>query len=437
MTATTADGVFILFSSSTSDSLSLMIGCVGYTTKKLALNIVHGKQEYDLGPIVFSSGIAISKVTVMGNKPLVSLNDGKIVYHVSADPDAKRSQLVDILRKVPLLSVSGLDQVTMNGSTNYKVLVNGRRSAMYAKNFKQVIQAVPAEVVESIEVIENPSGKYDTENAEGVINIIMKKNTQHFIGTLAGAVDSYPSYMESGYFALGRNKFNTAATLMHKNVIFPYTYFSSHNEILSNGIQRLSKGHNDPDKRSYDLTANIEASYDIDKYNLLSLNVYNYLFNAHEAPQSKFLEYDNQDTLKAYYSIGYDNAKRTDWEINLDYQHLFKKRSQFLTISYRYTKGVRDNDNTYTYDGIINYDDYGRQKLYIRKENEHIFQLDYFDPIGKKLSFEIGIKYNLRFNTNNTDLYHLLPEGGWLFDTDYKDNLDYTQHVIAGYVGLN
>lgn len=61
------------------------------------------------------------------------------MYSVENDPDSKRSQAVDILRKVPLLSVSGLDKVSMNGSTNFKVLVNGRRSSMYSKNFSQEV----------------------------------------------------------------------------------------------------------------------------------------------------------------------------------------------------------------------------------------------------------------------------------------------------------
>lgn len=91
------------------------------------------------------------------------MDSEKLIYDVEADPEASSSQLVDILRKVPQLEVDGEDNVILNGENNFKVLVNGRNSPMYSKNFKEVIKSIPASVIKQIEIITTPSSRYDAE----------------------------------------------------------------------------------------------------------------------------------------------------------------------------------------------------------------------------------------------------------------------------------
>ena len=141
----------------------LQISSVGYTTYNREVELVEGKTK--LGKVVLEQGIDISEVVVAVQKPLIVADDEKIAYSVEDDPDSATSQVVDIMRKVPQLSVDAEGNVLLNGQSDYKVLVNGRSSSMMSKNFKSVIESMPAGSVKKIEVITNPSTKYEAASS--------------------------------------------------------------------------------------------------------------------------------------------------------------------------------------------------------------------------------------------------------------------------------
>ena len=99
----------------------------------------------------------------------------RISYDVQADPDSKALSVLDMMRKVPLLSVDGNDNIQLKGSGNYKILINGKESALVAKNPSDILKSMPATNIEKIEVITTPPAKYDAEGLSGIINIITKK----------------------------------------------------------------------------------------------------------------------------------------------------------------------------------------------------------------------------------------------------------------------
>src|SRR5687767_11594370 len=123
-------------------------------------------------------------VTVTARKPLIEQTDDKIIYNVENDPTAKTETAIDILRKTPFVSVDGDDNVQVNGQSNFKVLLNGRETAMFAQNVKEALKGFPGALITKIEVITTPSAKYDGEGVGGVINIITKKKVAGYNGSL-------------------------------------------------------------------------------------------------------------------------------------------------------------------------------------------------------------------------------------------------------------
>lgn len=91
---------------------------------------------------------------------------------------------LDILRKTPLVTVDGQNNITVNGQTSFKVLLNGRETSMFARNVSEVLKGFPGKLITRIEVITNPSAKYDAEGIGGLINIITKKKVAEYNGTL-------------------------------------------------------------------------------------------------------------------------------------------------------------------------------------------------------------------------------------------------------------
>ena len=117
----------------------------------------------------------LKESTVVTRQELIKTDADKLTYNVQADPQAEGGNLIDILRNVPMLSINGEDKVLLNGSSDYKVLVNGKPTGMLARNFDQLIKSIPASSIKEIQVITNPPVKYDAEGIGGIINIVMVK----------------------------------------------------------------------------------------------------------------------------------------------------------------------------------------------------------------------------------------------------------------------
>lgn len=114
-------------------------------------------------------------VTVEARKPLVKMETDKVSYDVLSDEESKSRTVLDMLRKVPMVTVDGQDNITVNGSSSFKVLVDGKPSPMFSSNPSQVFKSMPATTVKKIEVLTNPGAKYDAEGVGGVLNITLNK----------------------------------------------------------------------------------------------------------------------------------------------------------------------------------------------------------------------------------------------------------------------
>ncbi len=163
------------FEFSLGDSLNyqLVFAFTGYDNKTIPVE--KGKSA-DLGTVSLKpSGKQMQEVTVVAVKPLIKRDLDGISYDVSADPETPVLSVLDMMRKVPLLSVDGNDNIKLKGKSNYKILINGKESALMAKNPSDVLRSMPATNIERIEVITTPPAKYDAEGLAGIINIITKK----------------------------------------------------------------------------------------------------------------------------------------------------------------------------------------------------------------------------------------------------------------------
>ena len=125
-------------------------------------------------------------VEIVAQKPLVKMEVDKMSYNVAEDEDSKSNTVLDMLRKVPMVTVDGQDNITVNGSSSFKVYVDGMPNVMFSSNPSMVFKSMPATAVKSIEVMTNPGAKYDAEGAAGVLNIVMNKQNPQAAQSLNG-----------------------------------------------------------------------------------------------------------------------------------------------------------------------------------------------------------------------------------------------------------
>ena len=120
----------------------------------------------------------LQEVTVTGVRPLIKADLDKFTYNVSYDSDSKSQNMLEILRKVPMVNVEGTDQIKVNGSTDFKVYVNGKPNTMMSNKPAEILKNMPASSVKKIEVITNPGAKYDAEGVAGILNIITENSVR-------------------------------------------------------------------------------------------------------------------------------------------------------------------------------------------------------------------------------------------------------------------
>src|SRR5258706_1106452 len=183
-TLSNEDGAFH-FNNPGEGSYTLTFSHTGFVEKKQDITVKRGvDMQIDAVELSATKG-TLKEVVVKTQRPLVEQADDKIAFNVEDDPTAKSETAIDILRKTPFITVDGEDNIKVNGKSNFKVLLNGGETSMFARDIKEALRGFPGAMMSKIEVITTPSAKYDGEGIGGLINIITKKNGVGYNGTVS------------------------------------------------------------------------------------------------------------------------------------------------------------------------------------------------------------------------------------------------------------
>src|SRR4029078_5130614 len=180
----------------------------GFEEKKITIAVSSQPGDMQIEPVQLSRLTGVLKeVVVTSQRPMIEQSDDKIVFNVGDDPTAKSETAIEILRRTPFVTVDGEDNIKVNGKSNFKVLLNGRETSMFARNIKDALRGFPGALISKIEVITQPSAKYDAEGVGGIINIITKKRVAGYNGTLSSfnrTSDKLSNYNVNGNAKFGK-----------------------------------------------------------------------------------------------------------------------------------------------------------------------------------------------------------------------------------------
>lgn len=412
----------------------LVISYVGYPTK--SINISGDSTAINLGNIALAGATSqLKTVSVVATKALVKQEIDRISYDVQADPQSKALTAMDMMRRVPLLTVDGDDNIQLQGSGDYRIFINGKPSALLTNNPKDVLRTMPANIILRIEVITNPPAKYDSEGLAGIINIITTKKTD----------DGYSGTLTSRYsYPWGPNVNATATAKQDKFGISGYASVGNQ-PVVSTGqgniLQTfgakpsvLSQQGNGSNGGKY-LSSSMELSYTIDTLHLLTASS---SFNT-----GRFIQ--NYDRSSVFYMPGSSpsqsylllNAGGNRWEgadASLNYEAGFRhQKGRLLTASYRYAYYSNNQYNNTATQQRFNYDQPDNNQQNEAASKEQTIQVDYTHPL-KKLTIEAGAKTILRDNTSNSSgQYYKSATAGFVNDTSRINNFDYRQDVYSLY----
>ena len=391
----------------------------------------------DLGTLLIKENATMLKgVEIVAQKPLVKMDVDKMSYNVAEDEDAKSNTVLDMLRKVPMVTVDGQDNITVNGSSSFKVYVDGMPNVMFNSNPSMVFKSMPATAVKSIEVVTNPGAKYDAEGAGGVLNIIMNKQNPQAAQSMNGyngtvrASGGNKSISGGAFISGQQGKLSYSANVM-TTYSKPGTT-DTEMEITQNNPNGTSQLMTSSNKVTIPFTmGNLTLGYQIDSVSALnvtaSINSLNIKSNGNSTTTmgggsyGKGFSYGSSTDMR---------NSRTSFSGSIDYQRFFnKEHTQSLALTYQlnYSPSTVKSDNIFnTTSSIIDLTNrYSENK---EKTTDHTFQIDYTMPIATGQTLSFGTKLQLRNATSDAKYY---KKG--VYDPTSSMDYEYKNSILAGY----
>ena len=355
-------------------------------------------------------GQTLDEVVVAQRRKLIKNDIDKLTYDVQHDKTAQTKTTLEILKKIPLVTVDGQENIRVQGSTSFKVYRNGHPDpSLSGQNLKDILKAIPASTIKRIEVITDPGAKYDAEGTTAILNIVMMSNTklQGVSGNVNSDVDTHGSIRLGTYLTTKVGKLTTTVNYNYMNQSRKQTE-NNREEVynyIKTGEQKREYGTNSTAATIH--FGNISASYEIDSLNLLtaSTNFLGYKADANAQNTNERWDKNNQLIYKFDNNMTTPGYSYLNIGGRLDYQHKTHLDGEILTLSYMLAATRPHTIFRQTYSNMVNfpvsytsYDQNTRERF-----TEHTFQIDYVRPFGKHHKLESGTKYILR-NNNSTSL---------------------------------
>jgi hypothetical protein len=401
----------------------------------LKLNVVLGQENpLDLGTLYLKENATMLKgVEIVAQKPLVKMEVDKMSYNVAEDEDAKSNTVLDMLRKVPMVTVDGQDNISVNGSSSFKVYVDGMPNPMFSSNPSMVFKSMPATAVKSIEVVTNPGAKYDAEGAAGVLNIIMNKQNPQaaqslngYNGTLRASAGT--KQLGASAFVNGQQgKFSYSANVM-TSYNKPGNTTTETEQVQDNGASQLLTSENDL-KTPFTM-GSLTLGYQIDDMSALNLTAQVNAMSMKTTGTSLTTLTSPFAPATSYGSTTDMKNSRTSFNGSLDYQRFFnKERTQSLALTYQLSYSPTTTEMTNNFGTTSDYIDLtDRYSENHDKTTSHTFQLDYTMPLGAGQTLSLGGKLQLHDATADSKYY--LKD---IYDPSSSSDYEYKNSILAGY----
>lgn len=362
----------------------------------------------DLGTLVMQDNAEVlGEVTVMAQRPLVTKDIDRIGYDVQADESSKTSSIIEMLRKVPMVNVDAQNNITVKGSTSFKVYKNGRPNNSFTNNPKEVLSAIPASMIKRIEVITEPGAKYDAEGVGAILNIVTLENTsiKGVMGNVSAQINSLGTPQGSLWLSSQIDKVTVSAYAgthyMNKGISKSETFTHYDYKDSGSSMDYVSKGY----YKGSGTWFGADASWEPDTLNLFNLSFNGYWHDL-DVPgsTSTIMSAADGSTIYSYNSKYFYPQSYLDFSGNISYQRSTHRKGETFNLSYLVSTTDQDRDQSQEYFDMVNMPvNYtGTHSVFDLKFIEHTIQADWTRPFGKIHTLDVGAKYIYRDNHSTT-----------------------------------
>lgn len=434
---TDEQGIFLL-DGLAAGKMTLTFSFMGYQDYTQPLEIISGKTKIELGIISLTPNvIELNAVEINTEKPNISLKLDKKVFEVGKDVLSQNGSAHDVLNGVPSVAVSPTGSVSLRGNSSVLILINGRQSGLTQGN---ALDQIAADQIERIEVITNPSSRYDAAGSAGIINIILKKNKKSgFSGQVRLVAGSPNDSRLNPSINYKSDKINIFSNFSIRSSDYVGLY-TTNQSTINNGIPTLMNRVQNEDRHDDGKLLYVGADYFINEHQTITAA---FLKNStHDNDKTNLLyDYSNPSSAVQDSTLtrhGKSLEKRDYSQIEFNYTHTFKQPSKKWTIDMQYDWWNSDKKwNLSTQRLFPTPLDYpGIRTSSIGNSKDFLAKSDFIQPLDSISTLEFGIKTEIR-KVSSDFLAEQQQEDSWAIYQDIDNNLDYAETISGAYAQFN
>jgi len=424
------DGSFAFVSDSTDVSLELSF--IGYEKKVIQVfSAVNG--TVDFGVLLLSaSAEMLNEVDIVAEQSTFEFKLDKRVFNVGKDISSTGMSAMEVLNNVPSVNVNIEGEVTLRGNSGVQILIDGKPSVL-SDEASNALGTITADMIESIEVITNPSAKYEAEGTSGIINVILKKEEKKgFNGSISLNTGMPANHSIGASLNYRTSKFNFFTQFGVGYRARP-NFDNSINRNLVNNTQVLSAGKGNRNEQFYNIT--LGTDYYINELNTITLSG-NFAYEIEDQPSNfEFTFYDSDGVLTSQYErIGTGAATNPKYQYDLQYEKQFEDHKDhkllFSTLGSFFGKDLTsDFVNSYSFGEQIAPTQRTETNFY---QANYTFKLDYTDPISKNVTLEAGGMYEMNDVGNDFAVYNQV-DNVLVVDSSLTNDFRFDQKVLGVY----
>ncbi|GAA0880480.1 outer membrane beta-barrel family protein [Algoriphagus jejuensis] len=421
-----------------------LIEFMGFESQKTrAFTLSREDQNVDLGEIALASTASdLNEVVVQGEKTVMELSLDKRIFNVGKDLANAGGNASDILMNLPSIAVDPDGNVSLRGSSNVRILIDGKPSGLVSFKGSSGLRQLPANMVERVEVITNPSARYEAEGMAGVINIILKKDSKQGFNGSFEVIAGYP--LNTG--------FTTNLNFRHNRINWFINYGLSYQK--RPGVSELYQEVYNEDGTTSILSQNNSSTVTglnnnlrggLDYYfNENSILTASYLWRRSDAHRITDIRYnDYLNSFDNYLGYSLRRQDETEDEPNkeaiINYKRTFAEKGHEFTASFTYLNYWERSDQLFTQysftpeDTAIPANDLVQTSLNDEYENQYLLQMDYVKPFATKGKIETGLRTSFREMENDYIVQEQNESGDYVTIPGLDNIFLYNENILAAY----
>lgn len=377
-------------------SYIVSVSFMGYENFMKDVLVSQSSQNLNLGNLYLApSGETIEEVVIVASTPPMQLGVDRKIFNVAQSTISLGGNATDLLANIPSLEVDMDGSVSLRGANNVKILIDGKESAMAGSNIAQLLQSLPANSIERVEVVTNPSSKYDAEGQSGIINIVLKKNLRTGLnGNLdlsAGSYDNYGAGVNLNFRDYKFNYFGGYSFNRRNNVGggFNTTELFQNNSITSNQTENTRLGLNH--------TLKLGVDYYINDLTTLGLSG-NVSIRGNERIENIFYTYQNHPSFQGNSErVSEQNEDDLGYDLNLDFSRNFRNNKGSVTANLGFGLNSEEGENVFNQVFFEN-PNLGDRRLNTGTEmgKNYNAQIDFTQNLSEMMSLEYGYRSHIR-----------------------------------------